>query len=507
MSLQTEFEQNHFVFPLTDACQQWQINHSINLDWYYKTLTSFGVKKVLLDRLRSDNPFTQQIIQDLAKQSLAREHVVTVEEWSSWQRREEDLIAGTSFTILIYKELTPNFLHDIMAYESYLSQIKFVLIVRKDWDYRGTFRSIPSFMRKNLYVDFPISTYSEDSFFAAQEIPGLLDKMEKDFQSKFKKSYTYHLGFMGQGLQANISSISSPRKLTNNRPKISIISQNVHLINQMNELKLFEKCDQRVEVLLARVAGQKTQVVSKIKNVLTTRYWVHPIDLNHSVSFSYLNNFLSTQSDGDLLLFADLFAMDEIKAILGQVSGNETQVAIQEGSLVKKTDFNFVGGFDPAFTLNKYAWLDLSLRLNNSHQLESSMSKLRRHCNKDLKHQINFEVFARKNIAVIEKFLPLSDKAISVVKNEKLSFYKTLKINLSEPWRLLYQGFNDGSIFSTVSFIDGWLFFIDTHFYKKSYQLFFKYSYPLRKVYYFLNYQYEKRVLGLHSYPKTLQGK
>jgi hypothetical protein len=501
-------------------------------------MKAFGAERVLLDRVPQASQFSEKLHEQFSNYGLSTEYVLTLQEWSQWQDKKESLEKGHHFCFLIYNPMTPDFLHEILELQNFIDQMKFVIIARKDWNFRNTFRSIPHFMREYLYVDFPLSTYAHDPFYETEEIQKILGQMSRDFRKNFTTPYCPHLRFVNTGLHCNIASISMPRKLSKTKPKLSLITRKPEQVEKLKDLSVVNEYGPQIEVLIARVAGEKTQVIPKIKNLLTTRFWVHPIDPGKDVSCSYLYNFSATQADGDILFFIDELSQESIDFALKKLlqdSSSELEVKnMASGNIFNKSLFFEKGGLDPAYTDLDLAWFDLEFRIDPKtspkrafefHQKEGI----------SLDKKINFELFTHKFVDSIDDFSEqiqnnqersLRQKEIEEkntipeyrwqwAKDLYFTLYRSSpKVAMEGNFSFIYRFFYRIFRFSYHHYrMNIWK--LNPRVYKIYWQIpywptrikwfLFEISFPFRKVYYFANYQYEKRILGLHREVKIAE--
>lgn len=537
--MQKELKRNHFIVPTADLCFLWQRNRSLDFQWYFSMLKSFGVERVLMDRVPQKGAFSEELKKELTSHQIQTEHFITLEEWSQWENKLESLETGVHFIFLIYNPLTPDFLHEMVSMKRFLPQMKFVVIARKDWNFRNTFRSVPHFMRDNLHVDFPLSTYPSDPFYETHEIRAIVGQMSKDFRQSMMAPFCPNLRFLSDGMQSNIASISMPRKLTKNVPKISLITQDPNQLEKIKDLSILRSHGELFEILITRVAGEKTQVIPKITNVLTTRYWAHPIDKFSDVSFSYLNNFSASQADGEILFFIDKMTIEEISESLAALVKNPKSFETINGKgdlpIFKKDEFYKLGGLDPTFSDTAMVWTDLFYRISQNSPKEEHQVSDHVLGGFDLEKKINFELLTHKFVDSLDDF------STQIERNKKLAMNQSLKEKSESLPQYRWQWAKDISLTlyrSTPKVaMEGNLSFIYRFFYRiyrflyhhyrlniwrlnpkayKSYWkllylpmklrgILFKFSFPVRKIYYFLNYQYEKRILGLHKPQKLMR--
>ncbi len=552
--LNKSYEHRHFIVPTSDLCHLWQRDQEIDFKWYFSMLKAFDVKRVMLDRVPQSSDFSEKLQEQLQNYGLTTEHVLTLEEWNQWHNKRESLEKGHHFCFLIYNSVTPDFLHEILGLQEFIGQMKFVIIARKDWNFRNTFRSIPHFMRDYLYVDFPLSTYAHDPFYETAEIQEILSQMSRDFRKDFTTPYCPHLRFVNTGLQCNIASISMPRKLSKATPKLSLVTRTPEQVEKLKDLSIIKQYGNEIEILIARVAGEKTQVIPKLKNVLTTRYWVHPIDSTKEISTPHLYNFSASQADGELLFFIDDLSEQDLDAGLkklleSSISPEDLKVSQLPG-VFEKTQFLEKGGLDPAYTDIDMAWFDLNyrVRVNPTQKQKIDINQSE---GISLNKKINFELFTHKFVDSIDDFSEqieknqersLRQKEIEKkntipeyrwqwAKDMYFTLYRSspkvaMEGNFSFIYRFFYRIYRFTyhhyrmnawklnpmayKFFWKLRYLPhkfkGWLKQAQGWMIRAKWVL-FELSFPFRKVYYFSHYQYEKRILGLHREAKMAKEK
>lgn len=357
---------NLFVAPMTDICQTWQQENQLKVDWFFNKVKSLEVKNVVFHSVASDSELFNEIVSKCSEESLRPDFVLGKSDFLKIENSRELLEQGVGFVILFSSPITPLFIEKIKEFEEFLPQLQFVIIGRKDWNVRNTYRSIPHFMRSRLFVDFPVSLYEGDAYFDTGELKQVVPSFENDFLDGSVRSYCPSLSFYTGGSHNNISHFSIPRKLTKNTPVVSVITSDPELMNKLAVSKMVLENPEKLELIVTRVAGQKTQVIPRIKSVLTTRYWAHPKNPDRPVSSVLLDNFSAGQASGEYLFYLDERSVEQIDQILlllfeGQLN-EKKQLEKSRAKIFKTEEFKKMGGLDQAFTSQRAAWVDGSIR-------------------------------------------------------------------------------------------------------------------------------------------------
>ena len=551
----------------TAKLRQWQENGQIGMDWYFELAEKFGTERIIFNSVQLESPLFQRLTEKTQEHKLAPVYVVTAEQFCASKNLLQQMQQGVHYTVLIYSPLSTEMICRVRDLESHLSQLSFVILARKDWNVRNCYRSVPHFMRHRLFVDFPVSMHETDPFYEPSELTSIRQKFEKDFLDKEVQSYCPNLGIHNEWGKKNISYFSQPRKLLNEKPKVSIIALNPEALQPLLESQVLQKSPEDFEILITRVAGQKTKVIPKVKSVVTTRYWAHPIDQNKPVSKKILANFTASQADGDILVFLDPKtdpSLDGLFSVLLSGEANFGKLLMRKGLFVfNRADFFKAGGFDDLLATwggERVRLLDeLYPELTEAEQnrnLGPLLEKVDNSCDQLLlAHQFanqiddfsflgertplkrvispKFSVFLylQGQIFLFFKWIEfLSQKHGWKFSPLRLRhFYRTRlwKYNIFRyiyhywkmhawrvsplrlrhylrpyvwrfnpwvyawPWKLVWQ------IRHLPQRIYGW--------WVRAYWTAFRLLFPLRKIYYFSQFQFEKRVLKLHRKTKPLQ--
>ncbi len=338
------------VAPMADICMQWQVNGALNLNWYFDKAKAFAAERIVYNSVQIDSPMFSTLKRKTVDLNMAPEFIVDVEAFCEIEDVHQQLKEGVYFTVLIYKPLSPELICKVDDLREFVSQLSFVILARKDWNMENCYRSVPSFMRSRLYVDFPMSVHHGDPFYGLDEIKGVKKKFENDFLNTTLKSYYPNLGLHNEWARHNISHFSQPRKLANRKPKISIIASNPEKLKELCDSQVMKTNPEFFEILVNRVAGVKTKVVPRIKSVTMTKYWAHPVDEELPVNSMILANYSATQADGDVLFFLDFCVSSDWDALLTKLLApkcNFARLLLEEGQFVfSKERFLDQSGFD-----------------------------------------------------------------------------------------------------------------------------------------------------------------
>ncbi len=553
---------------MSDICRQWQQNGQIDMDWYFELAERFGSQKIIFNSVQIESPLFNRLKEKTKEHQLAPVYVVTAEQFLEIKKLQEHLNEGVHYTILIYSPLSTEMICLVDKMQAYLSQLSFVILARKDWNVRNCYRSVPHFMRSRLYVDFPVSIHESDPFYEPAELTSTRQNFEKDFLDHDIPSFCPNLGLYNEWGKKNISHFSKPRKLLKTKPKVSIIALDPDKLKPLLNSKVLQKSPEDFEILITRVAGQKTKVIPKIKAVTSTRYWAHPIDSGKQVSEKVLANFTASQADGDILVFLDSQNEDNLDGLFSVLLAGDVnfgKLLIRKNLFVfSKQGFFSAGGFDDLLT----SWDADRIRLQNtlySSLLTEEQTKNIGTVLKSVENSCDQLLLAHRFADRIEDFGFLAGGAPKTQELMQKKIYEEVfgyhKDDLKQAHKVIYQSSVgvavEGSLKRTLDFVlrylqlhawrlsplrirhqlrvNYWQYNIFHHAYHfikmhrwrlnplsyawiykitywfrylpqrvygwwvQGYWLAYRVAFPLRKIYYFLHFQYEKRILGLHS--------
>ncbi len=235
-------------------------------------------------------------------------------------------------------------------------------------------------------------------------------------------------------------------------------------------------------------------------------YQVYPKDPEKPVSEALVSNFLASRAKGQYLLFLDKETVRNFESLLNSLfngSFDEFGFLIpQKAMIFRRDDFLRTGGFDPLFTDKSPVWLDSLFRYGLFKN---------RDFNYEAKQSGNQWNGILHKYACEEKFrIYLSESDFQFLSKEKLrenSDKTGVNIHFQKPCHK--DGFFKKClkiifipILKGVKFCNQYKNSWSLVFYRL-YGFIFYLLYPVRKIYYFCEFQYEKRVLGLHIRGKS----
>ena len=432
--------------------------------------------------------------------------------------------------------------------------LKFIILARKDWPVENTYRSIPHFMRSRLYMDFPISLSLEDPFYSIDEWTPLVRSMEKQFPGFQIKSHCPNLGFHAEVSNPNLSHFSLLHEKTSKNPFLSVILTDPNPFEAITRLKKMAQNQDQMEFVFASIAKEEkanlqayppnrerafnqpshiyekdseqftfhppSQSIQTEKNfregfldqeknensISFVHYQVHPKNREKPVSKPLVNNFLAGKARGQYLWFPDLQTPEDSKAILNTLfegSFDELQLLNQKKVMVfHREDFLKMGGFDPLFTERPLSWVDSTLRYGifKNRDKDSVKSMVLPETAKLSKS------FESQRIMIFHKYAgekkikwknQVSNNHHKVEKRYIKMIFKPLLVRsglhrrYENRWIKLYYRVKYLVFYNRYS--RKW-----SYRFHKAYWRVFYILYPIRKIYYFCHFQYEKRILGLH---------
>lgn len=568
-------DNNFAIAPVADFCRIWQRQEPLQLDWYLQTQRAMGVQSLILDSVLPASAFSATIVDAVNKNHMQADFVLDVNELLDSNHIESLLEEGHTLTVLLYKPLTAEFIDRIQQLKPFIDKFRFVLMARKDWNARNTFRSIPHFMRARLYVDFPASMHPSDAFFKPQDSLQRIKKLSSDFFDQSIKSFCPNLRLYNSGSGLNIKSITSPRKFLLSSPKLTIIATSLEDIFRIANLKQLQSKPGEIEVLWARLDHQPLRAIPTIKGMSLTVFEVSAIDPTLIINKAFLQNYMATQADANLLYFireADQDVESIILAALDNRYNYQHNLSIRNKALiVDKSAFLSVQGFDSVFRSPNICDNEFRMRLCDKLNLSFSEQNLIENRNSNFAQQVDYKILLHKHLQncsekLFQDKIHNNDFVASNSEKEKrvTSYYRRqalkdryLSLFANTPKVMLM-----GHFAFLAEFLKPYVRRVDPRSYKlywkikkllnpKSYPLYwsvrefvlkniwrfnpknmkwmffkipavhrlrdfvlrnlwrlepkslgwliYRYSFPLRKVYYFLHYQYEKRILGLHQ--------
>ena len=225
---------------------------------------------------------------------------------------------------------------------------------------------------------------------------------------------------------------------------------------------------------------------------------VYPRNSKKSVSKALVNNLLAGQSRGEYLLFLDKETEPFFEILLDaffKKSFDEFEFLNRKGVMIfRRDDFLKIGGFDILFTDKLLLWFDSSFRYNLFKNRDFNFEETclfdslndgdfgTKKKSKNFKTQWNMILHKY----VCEEKFKFCFKKINEQRNLHREFLKIILTPVSTMGKLCNK------------FKNIW----NSWFYK-IYSLVFCFFYPVRKIYYFCEFQYEKRILGLHAKDKS----
>ena len=513
-----EFQYNQVVAPMAEIWRLWEREKKVTLPWFFELLQGLIDPRPILYFTDMESSFFQALHQEFKQRDICPEYIIPADDFFKTGSLSELLEEGGHLSVLIFKPLGPEVIEKIKSLESFIHQLKFVVLARKDWNVENTYRSIPHFMRSRLYVDFPMSlrptrpshggglllqwcfdTFRrklyekfgmatklyrkfglQDPFLSPREWVPMVETFKKQFPGFPVRSYCPNLFLYSEFLSSNVSHFSGPRKLNSKKKYLSCIFQDSREFEALMHSKTMIQNSDQVEILLAQTNEKTEPVSTPISGSISDSipgsipeglpdsisihpYLVHPQDPGKPVSKALVNNFLAGQATGRYLLFLDKEVLKNPEGFLDAVfkeSFDEFEFLIREKVMIfRRDDFLKMGGFDILFTNKSLLWLDSSFRY--------SLFK-GRDFNYETKQSGSQWSMISHKYACEEKFkFCLSGMDSRTLSEDKKS------------WSLGFY---------------------------KLYWLVFYVLYPVRKIYYFCELQYEKRILGLHFKDKLKPG-
>src|SRR5690606_24633607 len=108
-----------------------------------------------------------------------------------------------------------------------------------------------------------------------EELAGIVREIEETIGLGKVRSFSPHLSLYKELLGANVLSVSAPGQLSDKQPTLTIITSEPDLVNHLERSALVQQLAAKIEVIVPRVAGQKTKAIRRIKDVVVSRVWLH----------------------------------------------------------------------------------------------------------------------------------------------------------------------------------------------------------------------------------------
>lgn len=525
---------------MSDLCHLWQTTQSVNLNWYFEWVQKMGGKELIFNHIEVDSAFTEALARETFQHHLIPHFAISAQQFRQASQVDAHLRLGVKYTILMHEPLSIELVERVQGLQEFLPQMKFVVLARTDGRWENLYRSIPHFMRRQVCVDFPMPLQGQDPFWDGKEREAVRKKIASFFLEEKLDSFCPDLALYNEWGAPNVNHFSEPRKLATEKPKISIIALSPDALRPLQESAVVQKSPQLFEVLITRVAGRPTKVIPPLKSLMTTRYWAHPMDEAKPVSDMVLANVTATKADGEWLVFLDEGHPCSLDTLFSELLEDKPRSFTAEGSHVlgiRKTDFMGYGGFDSLLQSLKAQKISLCCHEGLALSDESIMSLF--------DHEMGLQDYRVLIHRYPEQIPMLSDKVLPANLSKELDLVAIKKQGWNQLKAPLFHWYRQTPLRLVLGILSFFLkslsplkHFVKTHGWKlnpKVYRLWwvvlyfpnkvfwwgyrvmseiwglcnkgkvtlywsvFKVLYPMRKIYYFLRYQYEKRWLGLHQ--------
>ncbi|MEM7647348.1 MAG: hypothetical protein AAF203_10595 [Pseudomonadota bacterium] len=266
----------HFIAPTKAVEKTWQKTSGIGHAWFFETIQRLSGVTATFHGVQLDSPLFHEINRECQLYNVTPEYVLDLETPFNWNQVRFWLSDGLKFRFSIYRPLDVETLEELNRCRPFKKRLKFVLLVRKDWNFTNTFRSLPHFIRDSVFVDFPASLMGGDAYHSWDEIPGLSKKIVQDFPSQIVQSFCPSLSFMSQGSGPNIDRVTWPRRIIKNKPKLSLVCESGEMVEALVESSVFEALKTEIEIIVPRSTHAKTRLIPKVKGVPIYKIWIHP---------------------------------------------------------------------------------------------------------------------------------------------------------------------------------------------------------------------------------------
>ncbi len=217
---------------------------------------------------------------------------------------------------------------------------------------------------KKLYRKF----WPEDPFFMPHEWVPMTESFKRQFPWFPVRSYCPNLFLYGESSSPNVSHFSVPDRGTqgagiHKKCRLSIISKDLKVPEALRHSKTIVRNPDQVEMLLAQTDG-KTEFIPG--SISIHHHRVHPQTSGKPVSKALVNNFLAGKARGEYLWFLDKESAKNPEDILSAIfkeSFDEFGFLIQKKAMLfRRDDFLKMGAFDILLTHKSLLWFDSVFR-------------------------------------------------------------------------------------------------------------------------------------------------
>jgi hypothetical protein len=545
---------DRFVLPVSQLFNQWQTHGALDLQWLLGPLAKLSKSEVLIYQVAPNTHFFSHIKEQITQAGLIPVCAIDEDLFHGFQNMEKFLQQGGQVALLLRNELRPESSVRLLELSQYFKQLKIVLVARKDWNMVNAYRSFPHSLRTQLYVDFPPRIHSKDQAFTVLEKREIISELQACFPGSVVQSFFPELAWHSRINQLNLSHFSPAQKLKSNPVKITMIADDPKLIGELNKWSNLSRYHSLIELLIPRTVNQPTRVVPKVKYLIPSHYWFQTVDPLKPANSAWIKNLTACHAGGEVVLFLQPTIMAHLDELVDSIVQGQWDDQTSLGNtwpVYRTVDFLAEGGYDPSFLGEQSREQDLIARIQNRRQplanigtdAELTMAKtapldrwrfMEKH---NLSWDGNQELSAEgptKSIAdnldqrrkKMRRYYWLQDKMSSYQSLYKFSYKVLFEGHLryllapmvwlfrwvqSQLWRLRPNTYKSywtlhrictqmlnkvyWSSYRLYWRIKGNLW----RFKPTVYQWYWALTFPLRKIYYFTYYQYEKRILGLHK--------
>lgn len=315
----------------------------------------FGAGPVLLAPEECEAGHFPRIRNNILQRGLAPQRYVTIDEFALSNDFGEEFLKEGHLAVVIDREPSAAAVEKMIALRPCSGRLSYIVVGRKDWRFRDTFRSLPHFVRPQLFLDFPVSIHRTDPFFAPAELSAILDELNASSGIEGIRSFCPHFHLRRELLKANVIAVTAPNQAAGFAPKLSIVATDPALVSQLASAGLSREFRDRIEVVLPRVIGQETQSIESPPELAVSHVWLHLEDSqSHFPEIeAHLRNWGARHARGEYILFADGETPAGLDGLLGALFLEEkTEKAILGsalGILVRADGFREAGGYDPLY--------------------------------------------------------------------------------------------------------------------------------------------------------------
>jgi hypothetical protein len=346
----------HSIMPsdaLSPSALAEDLAPALELSWF------FGKRHVLLAVEDCSPDSIARVEERIDQRGLISQYYVTLEEFTSCEQVAARFSRGAYLVVVIDREPSAAAVERMITTRLDMGRLAYVVIGRKDWRFRDTFRSLPHFIRSHLFLDFPASIHRSDSFYSPSELVPIIDELKASSGFTAPPSFDPHVRLRKELLRVNVIAVSGPTSISDQVPDVSVVASDPDTLGWLAAWDRFSELGKKVELVVPRVIGQESEPLNFV-GAEVSHLWLHLSDsAGHPLEVeAHLRNWGARYARGKFLIFADGASPEALAKILGDLLMPEaTAVELLRlglGIVVEADRFREVGGYDPLYFLFRF---------------------------------------------------------------------------------------------------------------------------------------------------------